>query len=166
MTKTEHGGTGSVMNNLSSCPSRAASSTEERSSHYYQISRVAWGYSHGNTHFCPVSLTRQSQLPSNRSKDGNRVNGTWKCQVSKEMPVFTHPPWSNFTTLFHNSHCLLIYLYFWKGFSCFSLSDTPCTKSHQPLLQIHPPSDCKGGRIMEWTNFRVWKYKSNCPLVT
>lgn len=26
MTKTEHGGTGSVMNNLSSCPSRAASS--------------------------------------------------------------------------------------------------------------------------------------------
>lgn len=44
MTKTEHGGTGSVMNNLSSCPSRAASSARRGApTTYYQISRVAWG---------------------------------------------------------------------------------------------------------------------------
>lgn len=111
MTKTEHEGTGSVMNNLSSYPHELLALPRRGApTNYYQISRVAWGYSHGNTHFCPMSLTRQSQLPSNRSKDGNWVNGTRKCQVSKEMPVFTYPPWINSTTFFHSSHCLLIYI--------------------------------------------------------
>lgn len=41
----------SLMNNLWSCPSRAASSPRTRAPvNYHQVFRVAWAYSHGNTH--------------------------------------------------------------------------------------------------------------------
>lgn len=163
MTKTEHGGTGSVMNNLSSCPSRAASSARRGAPTIIRF--LGW---HG-AHLFPWQHTflpcvTDKTVSTAIQQEQGRQSGWW----DSEMPSVWGEASFHSPSLkqLHNSHCLLTYLYFWKGFSCFSLSDTPCTKSHQPLLQIHPPSDCKGERIMEWTNFRVWKYKSNCPLVT
>lgn len=139
-TKTEHKETGSIMNNLWSCtqewlalPGRGAHHLA--SIHYYQNFRVAWAYSHSNTHtFLPSIIGDGTDSAAIQWKQG-WTSGWWasdsrgpRRQVgkpSKERQVFTHRPQINLKTSLP-AHILFtnLFLFFFASvFSCFSFPD-------------------------------------------